>query len=146
MKLKNYLLLVFLCYIFQVNVYAQKDFLKLESEILKCDNCTMSEIYIASLNVCKRKDSIINLLEIKIYRNLEKATSKSDKDIYKKVINNALIDIKTLRRKSLQNHRNLEGNESNLEYSCNLLYIYWSNRIIDLLQYYQDYVDELPKD
>ena len=127
---KVYLMFIILFVQINLSVYAQEDFLKVESEVV-CDNCTESRLRIVSYQVCMKKDSLISLLEKKIDKRLVKVTDKNDRELYKKVIDNAITDIKSLRTKSLKNQRLLEGNMSGLEYSCNLLYIYWSNRIIE---------------
>ena len=55
---KVYLMFIILFVQINLSVYAQEDFLKVESEVV-CDNCTESRLRIVSYQVCMKKDSLI---------------------------------------------------------------------------------------
>ena len=124
-----------------ISVFAQNDFSKIGQE-LDCGNCTVAEQNILSYNLAKQKDSTISKLEKKINSNLNKIKNEQLKALYKKIIESTVNNLKSIRKEDVNNQRLLDGHESNIEYSCNLLYIYWSNRIIDIFQFYQDVIIE----
>lgn len=123
---------------------AQSDpLLSLEQLIEKnCFNCNQSNLNKYLISICEKRERSLD----SICKEFDNQVSKVRNDsVYKlKLVtlkNETLTDILETRRKNIVNYLELKENSSENDFNGYFLYIYWTERALELIKYYMRSID-----
>lgn len=145
---KIFYLILFLNLFCGNNLFSQSNALEaLENQINnECRNCNQGNLNVYLVEKCSKTDSLINTLADSLEESIERKFAKN-KDANFKTKMNILLkytvkDLISIRSNIVKEYSTLNEESVANDYFRYLLYLYWSNRITDMLYYYIDTVEE----
>lgn len=145
---KIFYLILFLNLFCANNLFSQSNALEaLENQInIECGNCSQGNLNVYLVEKCSKTDSLINTLADSLEESIERKFAKN-KDANFKTKMNILLkytvkDLISIRSNIVKEYSALNEESVANDYFRYLLYLYWSNRITDMLYYYIDTVEE----
>lgn len=112
----------------------------------ECKNCDQGNLNVYLVEKCSKSDSLINILADSLETSIERKFAKNKDANFKNKMNILLKytvkDLISIRSNIIKEYSTLNEESVDNDYFSYLLYLYWSNRITDMLYYYIDTVKE----
>lgn len=145
---KIFYLILFLNLFCGNNLFSQSNALEaLVNQIdNECENCSQGNLNVYLVEKCSKTDSLINTLADSLEESIERKFVKNKDAAFKNKMNTLLKytvkDLISIRSNIVKEYSALNEESVGNDYFSYLLYLYWSNRITDMLYYYIDTVKE----
>lgn len=145
---KIFYLILFLNLFCGNNLFSQSNALEaLVNQIdNECENCGQGNLNVYLVEKCSKTDSLINILADSLEESIERKFAKNKDTNFKNKMNILLKytvkDLISIRSNIVKEYSVLNEESVDNDYFSYLLYLYWSNRITDMLYYYIDTVKE----
>lgn len=141
-----YLLVIFFTGI--VNINSQTICLQgLEDKInSECENCNQADLNIYLYKECTKVDSVIQKLTSSFEKSINNKYAKNKDLRFKRKMESlyfhTIKDIRKIKTNTIRGYSDLNTESAENDYFRYLFYIYWSYRIVDMITYYIDTVEE----